>query len=284
MPLDPTSVLNTTFLLYVGLLIAGILGYRKWHSPPFSTPSNEKGPTRLDHVDLLGIAVLIFYFASTMLAQQLPAAQAADADPAAQAKQITPAILITGMLIQLFPAALAIILLASRHIPLGSYFGLRMAKAYRLLYMAPAAVLISYLFMIGLSATGFESWLEWLFGQPFEPQQTIQLYQESDEIIIRALFIVSVVVIAPVVEEVVFRGYVYTVTKRYTSRIFATLLSAVFFSVVHNFIPGLLPLAFLAILLTIAYEITGSLWAPISIHALFNACTLIIQEIQHHHQ
>jgi membrane protease YdiL (CAAX protease family) len=48
--------------------------------------------------------------------------------------------------------------------------------------------------------------------------------------------------------------------------------------VVHYNINALIPLFFLAIVLTIAYELTGSIWAPIIIHALVNANTLIMIE------
>ncbi len=89
----------------------------------------------------------------------------------------------------------------------------------------------------------------------------------------------AVVILAPVCEEIVFRGYIYGATKRFTDRFFACLFSSLLFAVAHYNINALLPLLFLAILLTVAYELTGSLWAPISIHALFNATTLINLEM-----
>ena len=39
---------------------------------------------------------------------------------------------------------------------------------------------------------------------------------------------------------------------------------------------------FLAIVLALAYELSGSLWAPISIHALFNASQILFQEVKFH--
>ncbi len=143
-------------------------------------------------------------------------------------------------------------------------------------------IIVTYVFIIGLSLVGFPEWLVYVFGKDIEVQPAVRLYQEADGVMIRMLLAISAVIVAPIVEEVVFRGYIYTVTKRYTARIFATVVSAILFGVVHNFIPGLLPLAFLAIILTISYEFTGSLWAPISIHALFNSYTLMMQEYQIH--
>ena len=86
----------------------------------------------------------------------------------------------------------------------------------------------------------------------------------------------AVVVLAPVCEEVFFRGYIYAATKRFSDRFFACLFSSLLFAVVHHNINALFPLFFLAIILVIAYELTGSLWTPMLIHALVNANTLII--------
>ena len=36
------------------------------------------------------------------------------------------------------------------------------------------------------------------------------------------------------------------------------------------------------LILALAYELSGSIWAPISIHALFNASQLLVQEINFH--
>lgn len=283
MPLDPHTVLNTVFFLCVVAYFYGVLVYRKSSPLAENTLSESSEPT-LGPLNLAGVGILILFFAVTMLAQQLAPVSSTASDPEALAKQITPELLIFSMLGQAFPGLIVLAILVSQRIPLSSFFGLRMARAYRLLYIAPSVVLLTYLFMIILGAIGYEQWLVQLFGKEIEIQNAVRIYQEADIVMIRVLLAVSVVVVAPIVEEIVFRGYIYQVAKRFTARVFSTVISAVFFAVVHNFIPGLVPLAFLAILLTISYEFTGSLWAPISIHALFNASTLLVQEIQHHHQ
>lgn len=277
MPLDPHLVLNATFLICIVILIASVLKEKKYALPYQDTPDSS-GNQPLSSLNLIGVGVILTFFATTMLAQQLAPA------PDNLTREITPELLIINIIGQMFPAVIVLAILISQRISLVSFFGLRMAHSYRLLYIAPATVVITYLFMIILGALGYEEWLVQIFGQKIEVQQAVKIYQDADEIIIRGLLAFSVVIVAPVVEEIIFRGYIYKVTKRFTARIFSTVVSAVLFSVVHNYIPGLLPLAFLAILLTISYEMTGSLWAPISIHALFNASTLIVQEIHHHHQ
>ncbi len=90
----------------------------------------------------------------------------------------------------------------------------------------------------------------------------------------KILFCVSAVVVAPICEEFLFRGLVYGVFKRFGERIFAYVASSIFFAVVHGHVPTVLPLCLLAVALCLAYEITGCLWVPVAMHALFNALNL----------
>jgi len=130
-----------------------------------------------------------------------------------------------------------------------------------------------------MEMAGYSEMIKSIFGEA-KQQEIVKIYQETSAVSIRVMLAIAAVIIAPVVEEVVFRGYIYPVCKRYTGRIIATFFASLFFSAVHFNIPALLPLFILAIILTIAYELSGSLWVPISIHASFNAFTLIVQEIQ----
>ena len=282
MPLDPDIILLSTFALYVIALIAGILIYKKTTTPELEFRGGVS-TLEINKIDFLGIALVIGFVALNLI----PASSGSGTEDGSAAKErnITPALLLIGMVAQMVPGFIVIVLLLARGTKLSQFFGLRLRwKNIRyLIIIAPLGVIYTFLFMWGLNALGYSEWLVQLFGKEIELQDAIRIYQDADEVIVRILIAISVVIIAPIVEEVVFRGYIYTVTKRYTARIFSTIISAVLFGVVHNYIPGLVPLAFLAILLTISYEITGSLWAPISIHALFNASTLLVQEIQHHH-
>ncbi len=283
MPLDPSLFLHATFFLYGVALISGILIYGKYTQPALGklgTPRELRNegnvtPQGINNLDLLGIGLLIALFAALYLQQQVPVDDT-------KKTTLTPIVLVVGMIAQAVPALIVIAILMGRGTHLSTFFGLKWSNARYLIVIAPLGVIATYIFVIGLNLIGFPEWLVHAFGKEIEVQPAVRLYQEADAVIVRVFLAISAVIVAPIVEEVVFRGYIYTVTKRYTARIFSTLVSAIFFAVVHNFIPGLLPLAFLAIILTISYEVTGSLWAPISIHALFNSCTLLMQEYQFH--
>ena len=125
---------------------------------------------------------------------------------------------------------------------------------------------------------GYSKVIKKIFGE-LETQEIMRVYQESDEFSIRILIIIMAVIIAPIIEEVVFRGYIYPICKRHAGRIISTFVTSLFFAAIHFNIPALLPLFIFAIFLTIAYEVTGSIWVPISIHTCFNAIALIVQAL-----
>lgn len=84
-------------------------------------------------------------------------------------------------------------------------------------------------------------------------------------------------VAAPVAEEFFFRGLLQNVLCAITRRPWiAIVLTAMAFGAVHVSQPHTIPaLIVLGLLLGFAYERTGSILVPISIHALFNLKTLV---------
>jgi membrane protease YdiL (CAAX protease family) len=51
-------------------------------------------------------------------------------------------------------------------------------------------------------------------------------------------------------------------------------VSALVFALIHGHVPSIPGLVILAVALALLYEQTGSLWAPISMHAAFNAASI----------
>ncbi|MBW3620548.1 MAG: CPBP family intramembrane metalloprotease [Actinobacteria bacterium] len=92
------------------------------------------------------------------------------------------------------------------------------------------------------------------------------------------LLIVTVVLVAPVIEEVVFRGLLFQVLRRRLGLWPGVLLSSLTFAVVHlELIDRPLSLAALLVLgawLAGALHRTGSLVVPITAHALFNGVAI----------
>lgn len=93
-----------------------------------------------------------------------------------------------------------------------------------------------------------------------------------------AVFVVGAI-LAPVVEEVVFRGFLFGGLRTHMEPRYAILLSAALFGALH-FQPLAFPvLLLLGALLAALYQRTGSLWMPILMHFCINAIGLIAQYI-----
>ncbi|MFV0337380.1 MAG: lysostaphin resistance A-like protein [Chthoniobacterales bacterium] len=109
-----------------------------------------------------------------------------------------------------------------------------------------------------------------------EPQEVVSFLVESDASSTdRFLVILLAVVVAPIAEELIFRGYLYGVFRKYGGRFFAMIFCALLFASIHLHLPSMLALSLLAIVLTLVYERTGSLWAPILMHATFNGLSVL---------
>lgn len=81
--------------------------------------------------------------------------------------------------------------------------------------------------------------------------------------------------VAPIVEELFFRGYAYPVLKQYAPR-HAMWLSALLFAAVHLYVVNFISVFVLGIVFAHLYERTGSLSVPIVAHATFNAVVAIV--------
>lgn len=94
----------------------------------------------------------------------------------------------------------------------------------------------------------------------------------------RTMAWVSAVVMAPLAEEIFFRGMLQSMLRRVcASPWLAIILASALFGAIHFQQPGaVLPLVLLGVVLGYNYERTGRLWAPVLLHALFNATNLLI--------
>jgi uncharacterized protein len=114
-----------------------------------------------------------------------------------------------------------------------------------------------------------------ILGADAQPQPLLQFLVEREGLRDRLLLILSAIVVAPISEELIFRGYIFGVLRRYAGRWWAMVISASVFAAIHAHIPSLAGLFVLAVALTLVYEGAGSLWASILMHALFNSVTII---------
>ena len=107
-----------------------------------------------------------------------------------------------------------------------------------------------------------------------QKQAIVEMFSDSSTLEQRILIIVLAVSMAPLAEEFIFRFFIYGVVRRYCGRITGVLVSALLFAAVHAHLPSFAPLFVLGSCFAIAYEWSGSILVPMTMHALFNAITL----------
>ena len=97
-------------------------------------------------------------------------------------------------------------------------------------------------------------------------------YTESTSVIDSSGFIsmVSTVIFAPIAEEMIFRGLVYTRLKRAMPKWIAAVLQAALFGVLHGQILWIAYAFAVGLILAAYFESTGSLFANITVHICFN--------------
>lgn len=89
-----------------------------------------------------------------------------------------------------------------------------------------------------------------------------------------------IAVITPFMEEVVFRGLIYTRLKKGMNKALAMLLSSIFFGLAHGNAEQFFYTSILGLLMVLVYEKYDSLWAPIAIHAAFNGSNFLLQSLE----
>ncbi len=115
------------------------------------------------------------------------------------------------------------------------------------------------------------------------PEQWTEANNESVEAILNGNLIAAYLatfVIAPVAEELIFRGVAYNLLrdaiplKRRASMIISCIIVSAIFGIYHgNILQGIYTFLF-SIVLVVIYELTGSIWCSIVTHAGFNSILL----------
>jgi len=225
----------------------------------YSTSGTEV-PTRafgLPEAVLAG--VLIFFFLLT-IASTVP-------DPALQ---FHPRNLLANFLLSAFLVLVIVSLLQFRGFDVSALGGFFRITFFRTL--GTGAILLFFAYpLIGFS----EAINQRFFGGGSSKQSIVEFFSGSRTIEQRILIIVFAVAIAPIVEEFVFRFFIYGVLKRYVGCLLGVILSSLLFAAAHAHFPSFVPLFVLGSCFAIAYEWSGSILVSMTMHSLFNSLTLI---------
>ena len=163
----------------------------------------------------------------------------------------------------------------------GEAFGFSRRNYLQCLATAAAALPIALagMFLLGLvSDTALRAAYErvhWRWLEP-EMQPAVQLLQKQWPAHLIAIQALVAIVIAPVAEEILFRGILYTTIKQRGHQVAAIWVTSTLFALIHFYPVGFLSLIFLAVMLVVLYERTKNLLASILLHALFNAVNFVL--------
>ena len=115
----------------------------------------------------------------------------------------------------------------------------------------------------------------------FKEQKVVLDLKENkiDELYI-SFFIICI--IAPIFEEIVFRGFFYKAVKRFVPYVLSSIIVAFIFALIHNNILTFTVLFVVSLLFTWIYERTGSIIYPILAHSTFNLLMLTLILLENH--
>ena len=113
---------------------------------------------------------------------------------------------------------------------------------------------------------------------PLAPKAPLDVFLETRNPLTFAIYFLLVGIVAPVVEEVIFRGFVYPGLRRIMTVPAAALISALIFASVHIAVPvgNLLVIVLVGVVLAYLYERSGSLIAPMVTHAMYNSFVFLL--------
>lgn len=111
----------------------------------------------------------------------------------------------------------------------------------------------------------------------FEPvsQQAVKAIGNATAWHEMAAFALATIVLAPLAEELLFRGILYPAVKHAGFPRLALWGTSALFALIHFNLATALPLFAFALLLATLYEVTGNLFAPIATHMTFNVLNFV---------
>ncbi|MEI7729230.1 MAG: type II CAAX endopeptidase family protein [Verrucomicrobiota bacterium] len=151
-------------------------------------------------------------------------------------------------------------------------FGMKNGSLLRCAGLALAAFIVVLPLAWGLGQVSSRL-IEALSGKP-QLQMGVQIMQTRQAPMEVAFMCLSTMVLAPLVEEIFFRGILYHAVKRMGYPRMAIWSTTLLFAAIHGNLMTLPPLFMLAMVLTWLYEVTDNLLAPVLLHSLFNAANL----------
>ena len=131
-------------------------------------------------------------------------------------------------------------------------------------------VILAWVIALGLSAA-YDAFLYTLTKERPPIQPILEIFGENI-----VLAYIVIVIVAPITEEIFFRGFLYAAFRDKLGVTYGVIISAAIFGAVHAMPLIFFPLFIIGVALAILYEQKRSLVAPILMHAINNAMALTV--------
>lgn len=269
---DQIITLFSATLIAIMLIAVAVGAWRQARKPNVKLPVKWNIP--VGHLDMLdmamcGIIVLYFSMGALMAAATPPGASA---PPTTTNMELDSYKVFNGTCLNLILAF--VLLVRMFHTGRLEALGLKKRSLKTLLYAPAAGFAIVLAIHFLLDQTGLFQWIEHVTHAPAE-QSIVSVLRHSSDIPLIIVICFSAAIAAPIVEELIFRGYLYPIMKKYTGAWFALISTSLLFGIIHVSLVPLIPLAIFGAMLVLLYEYTGSIWTPMIAHCIFNTTTLI---------
>ena len=122
----------------------------------------------------------------------------------------------------------------------------------------------------------------WLFGQitgawalSLGPSTDYGAYKEAMGTSDITQGLLLTLAVAPIAEEFLFRGLIYSMWKKGMSPRFAFIGQALLFALIHGTQAHLLPIFMLGVFSCYVFERTGNIWVSIGVHIVYNIFSIL---------
>jgi membrane protease YdiL (CAAX protease family) len=256
--------LPTIFAAAAALVVAVIAG----------APRRIRGPKRLsdketvgDIMSIAGVGLMGWAAATALMPRFIPDPTKVTDGQLLFASTLPPLCAFLAML----PATLII------RVDGVQKLGLSLNRIPQAIWQGVLAILIVFPLMLVASAINEWAWTHLQMLPHPEAHEMLQMIQRNHvNRLLQLGIVISAVVVAPLAEEMFFRGGIQTIL-RYATNLpwIAVLITSLFFALMHEgWTRG--PIFFLGICLGYIYERTGNLWTCIILHSLFNCSAIFL--------